>query len=88
MDPLEKKWLGFVIYLRLRMHQFQKYCLKKKIRKIWMNLGIKKLTLKFIFWYFLVHIPLSMLIFGKNILLLVKTSDEFLNRSEIVTNCF
>ncbi len=27
---LDPKWLGFVIYLGLRMHQFKKYCLLKQ----------------------------------------------------------
>ena len=29
MDHLDPQWLGFVIYLGLRMYQFQEYCLLK-----------------------------------------------------------
>jgi hypothetical protein len=33
MDHLDPKWLSFVIYLVLRMHQFQKYHLLKFVER-------------------------------------------------------
>ena len=46
MNPLDSKWLGFVIYLGLHMHQFQKYHLLRVIFNQWpkLHLGLDALS--------------------------------------------